>query len=273
MEFHIIFKTFLKALKDNYSQAKINIMTMKTVRAIIIIMTAAIGFSACQSPEDITGNQNIIPVGAAPIKSISVEIQKLNEPNVTELRSTALKTEFSNNSNYVTLNSNTSHISLDLNVIAPVPPGLDGVFVNSIELFTRDIVADGRIYTIKRGDRSGDISAIFGTTTIYTEQGFSHSASQTISPTEQNQFATIQFTTDTKNSRIIGDMVAYMAKDTVIRIPFDSSVEDGDAIIARYQAMGFEPKLDQGFKIEGTDVVFAATQVLINLQSKITIQY
>lgn len=238
-------------------------------------MTAAIGFSACQSPDDITGNQNVIPLGAAPVKSITVEIQTKDNSVINQLKSTAVQAGFNQNSNYVTVGTGSSEISLDVNANVPVPPSKEGIFVNTIRLFARDIIADGRTYTIKRGDNSQEIGAAFGTTTIYTKDGFSNTSNLYIAPDEENQFATIRFTTDEKNSRIVGDLTAYLAKDTTVRLPIDSAVTDEElnAIVATYQAMGFEIEFTTLPKRDGMDLIFAAKQVLINLQSKIIIQY
>jgi hypothetical protein len=241
---------------------------------MVLVLTAAVAFSACESPSDVTDKQNVIPVGGLPVKSVSVEMEKAvkNEVN-NSFKAVDISVSFTPGSSFIDLNSKTPYLTLQLEADIPLPPSQNGVFVNKFSLNVNNVIADGRPYMIESGNnQSASTAAVFNTVTFYNDQGQLRSLPQLL-PLTANDSAVIRFTHDPVNKAIIGDLTAYKAKDTVIRIPMDIDTAEAEAIFKQYEDQGIEIKNPVYFTIEGNDVVFDAIQILLNVHSTITAKY
>jgi hypothetical protein len=249
---------------------------MKILRIIVLVLTAAVAFSACESPSDVTDKQNVKPIGGLPIKSVSVEVEKAVKKEVNNsFKGVDLSTTLFPEQSYIDLNTKTPYLTLKLDTDIPLAYGQSGVVLNKFMLNINNAVADGRTYMLQGGmNTSTTAGAVFETKTSYNDNGQLRYSTNPLFIPGAGDSATIHFKHDPVNKAIIGNLTAYVAKDTVMRIPLSITSEQADSIYQAYTAMGFEikdgmPNLDT----VNNDLLLPAVQVLLNIHSTITISY
>jgi len=248
-------------------------MIFKVIRVFILLASATIAFSACESPQDVTDKRNTSLLSAAPVKSITVDIQKPSHPSAS-FKATTIQTTFNPQNSFIDISTKSPRLWLHMLAEVPLPQAQQGIFINNFSLRFGDVIADGREYSIENSiSQIAQPGAEFNTVIFFNEQGQPRSQTHRFLPSA-TQAAKVKFVHDSRTKTLVGTLYATHQRDTIMRVPYGITEQEQNEIFAKYEAMGFVLKIGIPTNDPMTsELIYPAIQMLLDFQGTITVQY